>query len=212
LRQHVIEMAGRAVEQVERAIGGLLSRDLDSAKQVADDDTAVDQAELAIDGLAFFILARRQPVARDLRFVIIALKVVSDLERMGDLAVNIAKRGGDVSPVPAGNEMNLELRRPSVAFQETFLSGLDERETDAERSSWLCLGSTAPPGNLPRRAFASYVQMLLAREHAAQPGFVTDTFYSAPIGAQPRCRHRDAPAAPPHRQGARARAAALDLR
>ena len=74
--------------------------------------------------------------------------------------------------------MNLELRRPAVAFQETYLSGLAELETDADRARWVALWSAAPL-DTPTRGFASYVQMLLAREQAVPKGFVTDTVYWA---------------------------------
>jgi predicted acetyltransferase len=74
--------------------------------------------------------------------------------------------------------MNLELRRPSVVLQETFLAGLDELETDGDRSAWVCLGAAAPR-DVSGRDFASYVRMVLNREHAAATGFVTDTVYWA---------------------------------
>jgi phosphate transport system protein len=63
---------------------------------VISEDAKIDQDELAIDELAFLILARRQPMASDLRFVMLAVKIVTDLERIGDLAVNIAKRARDL--------------------------------------------------------------------------------------------------------------------
>src|SRR5262249_11612753 len=85
-------MGGRAEEQIGRAVQALITRDDTLSQQVIADDAAIDQAEIGIDELAFLILARRQPVASDLRFVMLALKVVTDLERIGDLAVNIARR------------------------------------------------------------------------------------------------------------------------
>jgi len=101
LRDKLLAMGGRAEEQIGRAVQALIKRDEKLAEQVVADDEAIDQAEIGIDELAFLILARRQPVASDLRFVMLAVKVVTDLERIGDLAVNIAKRVRDLSRFPA---------------------------------------------------------------------------------------------------------------
>ena len=97
LRDKLLAMGGRAEEQIGRAVQALVKRDEQLAQEVIKDDAAIDQAEIGIDELAFLILARRQPVASDLRFVMLALKVVTDLERIGDLAVNIAKRVRDLA-------------------------------------------------------------------------------------------------------------------
>jgi phosphate transport system protein len=96
LRERLLAMGGRAEQQIARAIESLTRRDDRIAAQVIDDDAKIDQDEVEIDELAFLILARRQPVASDLRFVMLALKIVTDLERIGDLAVNIAKRERDL--------------------------------------------------------------------------------------------------------------------
>lgn len=100
LRDKLLAMGGRAEEQISRAVQALVKRDEVLAQQVIADDATIDQDEIGIDELAFLILARRQPVASDLRFVMLALKVVTDLERIGDLAVNIAKRVKDLVRFP----------------------------------------------------------------------------------------------------------------
>jgi phosphate transport system protein len=97
LRERLLAMAGRAEQMVERAIEAVTRGDDKLAVQVIADDNRIDQDEVEIDELAFFILARRQPVASDLRFIMLVLKVVTDLERIGDLAVNIAKREKELS-------------------------------------------------------------------------------------------------------------------
>lgn len=96
LRRRLLEMAQRADEQVARAVEGLSRRDAAESARVISDDEILDSDEVGIDELAFLILARRQPVASDLRFVMAVLKVVTDVERIGDLAVNIAKRARDL--------------------------------------------------------------------------------------------------------------------
>jgi phosphate transport system protein len=108
LRERLLAMAGRAERQISRAVDALTHRDDRIAEQVIAEDERIDQDEVDIDEMAFLLLARRQPVASDLRFVMLALKVVTDLERIGDLAVNIAKRMRDLSryaPSPAMPEV-----------------------------------------------------------------------------------------------------------
>ena len=120
LRDKLLAMGGRAEEQIGRAVQALVERDEALAEQVIADDEAIDQAEIGIDELAFLILARRQPVASDLRFVMLALKVVTDLERIGDLAVNIAKRVRDLArfpPSPMQDRIELLATRVLGALQ-----------------------------------------------------------------------------------------------
>jgi phosphate transport system protein len=81
---------------VEDAIGGstraLMERDPTLAQRMIEADRGIDRLEVELDQHCMQILARRQPVASDLRFITLVLKVVTDLERMGDLAVNISER------------------------------------------------------------------------------------------------------------------------
>ena len=92
LKQQILTM-GRLVDaHVGEAVRALLERDRDLAARVVDADRAVNQLELAIDEQCIRILALHQPAASDLRFIAAALKMVTDLERIGDLAVNMAER------------------------------------------------------------------------------------------------------------------------
>jgi phosphate transport system protein len=134
LRDKLLAMGGRAEEQIGRAVQALIKRDDTLAQEVIADDEAIDQAEIGIDELAFLILARRQPVASDLRFVMLALKVVTDLERIGDLAVNIAKRVRDLSrfpPSPMQDRIELLATRVLGALQMALDAFV---HADAERA------------------------------------------------------------------------------
>ncbi len=97
LRESVLLMGAKAEEVVERALRALASRDVALARRAIELDADVDRLEIEIDELALAILARRQPVASDLRFVATVLKMVTDLERVGDLGVNIAERAAELS-------------------------------------------------------------------------------------------------------------------
>jgi len=88
----VLRMGGVAEAQLAGAIDALVRRDSDLAKKIVAGDEAIDQMELELDENAVRTLALRQPMANDLREVIAALKISSDLERIGDYAKNVAKR------------------------------------------------------------------------------------------------------------------------
>ena len=72
--------------------------------------------------------------------------------------------------------MELALHRPAGEWAATFFAGLDELENDGERAAWIYAREA---GDLPRRDFAAYVQLLAAREHSAPPGMVPDIVYWA---------------------------------
>ena len=91
LKQRLLDMSERAEELIELAVDALLSRDSDKAEAVLDGDGEIDAIELEVEQLAISLLALQQPMARDLRFIISAIKVSNDLERVGDHAVNIAQ-------------------------------------------------------------------------------------------------------------------------
>jgi phosphate transport system protein len=92
VRQRIFEM-GRLVDQVLESSGkALVERDGELANRIIIGDEQTDSMELAIDNLCLEILARRQPVAGDLRLLTAALKLVIDLERVGDMGVSIASR------------------------------------------------------------------------------------------------------------------------
>ena len=90
LKADLVRMAGLAEDQVATAVRALLARDMDQAEQVLDSDSDIDDLEIAIDTQAVNLLALQQPMARDLRFITMAMKISNDLERVGDHAVNIA--------------------------------------------------------------------------------------------------------------------------
>lgn len=90
LKQRLLAMSARAEELVELAVDALLTHDVGKAQAVIEADRELDQQELEVEQLTVELLALQQPMARDLRFLISAIKVTSDLERVGDHAVNIA--------------------------------------------------------------------------------------------------------------------------
>ena len=85
-------MGGYVESAIHRSVRALVDRDPELARQVLRDEARINQMEIEIDNLTTRLLALRQPMARDLRFLTAAMKINTDLERMGDLAVNIAQR------------------------------------------------------------------------------------------------------------------------
>ena len=100
LRARLSAMAGRASTQIAMAMQALGDQNDDLARQVIANDAAIDNDENEIDRMAMHILATRHPVASDLRFVTMSLKFVVDVERIGDLAVGIAKRALELNRLP----------------------------------------------------------------------------------------------------------------
>ena len=90
LKAHLLEMGNLAEAAVETSIEALLERDAAKAKSVIESDERIDDIELRIDEMVTQLLALQAPVAGDLRLIIMALKISTDLERVGDHAVNIA--------------------------------------------------------------------------------------------------------------------------
>lgn len=90
LKARLVRMAGMAEEAVKTAVQSLLERDVAKARSVIERDTEIDELEVEVDDTAIHLLALQQPMARDLRFIAMAMKIGNDLERVGDHAVNIA--------------------------------------------------------------------------------------------------------------------------
>jgi phosphate transport system protein len=100
LKEKILLLGGTVELMIASSMKSLLSRDSDLAKSVIASDPKVDAMELDIDHLCVNLLALRQPAASDLRFITTALKIVTDLERIGDLTVNIAERSMELNEEP----------------------------------------------------------------------------------------------------------------
>ncbi len=92
LARRISEMGGLAEQMVSEAVQALVNSDTALAQKVVSDDVVLDAAEREVGDKAIIIIARRQPVAADLREIIGSIRIASDLERVGDLGKNTAKR------------------------------------------------------------------------------------------------------------------------
>jgi phosphate transport system protein len=91
LKTRLLEMGGLAEDRVRASVEGLVSRDMAVVDRVLAGDTPINQLHIEIDNRCFTLLALYQPMAVDLRAIVSAVKINTDLERVGDLAINIAE-------------------------------------------------------------------------------------------------------------------------
>lgn len=124
LRERLATMGERAARQIALAMKALADKDDDLARDVIKNDTQIDRDENEVDELALQILATRQPVASDLRFITMALKFVVDLERIGDLAGGIAKRALELNRLPS-LEPRIDLSKLASLVQKNMQAALD---------------------------------------------------------------------------------------
>jgi phosphate transport system protein len=100
LKEKLLMIGYKAESAIADATRALVERRPTLAQRVVDEDDQVDRLELEIDDICFEILAREQPVASDLRFITTAMKIVGDIERIGDNGVNIARRALEIMNEP----------------------------------------------------------------------------------------------------------------
>ena len=100
LKQTLLAMGGLVEDQIRRAMRALIERDDVIAQEVIDRDRQVNTYDIEVDEQCVNLLALHQPAAGDLRFITTAMKIVTDLERIGDQAVNIAERALELNQEP----------------------------------------------------------------------------------------------------------------
>jgi phosphate transport system protein len=140
LKKRVLSMTAVVERSVQKAAKALEERDPVLAQQVIDGDAAIDETEVEIEEECLKILALHQPVAANLRFLVAMLKINGELERVGDLAVNIAKRAlflSDRDPVDVPFDFSRMADRAMAMFSESLdaLMDMDPVRADRVRAS-----------------------------------------------------------------------------
>ena len=134
LREMIARMGGLAERAVAESVQALLRSDTDKAAEVVQRDAELDVMEREIEQFCAELLARRQPVAVDLRLILSCMKISSDLERIGDYARNGAKRAIVVAQQPSLGSLNGFLRMAELV-QENLKGAIDALvEGDADRA------------------------------------------------------------------------------
>ncbi len=124
LKTRLLEMGGLAEEHVRLAIKGLVERDRALIDDVLVGDEPLNKLHIEIDGRCFTLLALYQPVAADLRTIVAAVKINTDLERVGDLAVNIAEAARRYASHPPVKKL-LDIPQMAILAQAMLRDSLD---------------------------------------------------------------------------------------
>src|SRR3990172_12105249 len=124
LKQNLLKMAAMVEEAVRNSVQSLVNRDSGLAHKTFEFEDRIKKMEIAIDDMCLMLLALRQPMAADLRFITTAMKITTDLERMGDQAVNIAERALELNrePIP---KPYIDIPRMSQIVQGMTRDALD---------------------------------------------------------------------------------------
>ena len=135
LRELLLRMASRSEEQVRDALTSVKRRDAQAAQHSIERDREIDALEMDIEERAIALLARRQPMATDLRTLVSTLKISNDLERVGDHAVNIAqcaKRLAEAVPLPNLSELD-RMADVSTEMLRDAIAAFIDRDADLAR-------------------------------------------------------------------------------
>jgi phosphate transport system protein len=124
LKTRLLEMGGLAEEQVRLAVKGLVDRDRDLTERVLGGDDPLNALHIEIDSRCFTLLALYQPMAVDLRAIVAAVKINTDLERVGDLAINIAEAAGRYAVHPPVKKL-IDIPRMANIAQAMLRDALD---------------------------------------------------------------------------------------
>lgn len=135
----IAQMGGLAEQALGQAIDALYNRDPDLAEVTLGNDRAIDALERSVDELAISIIARRAPVASDLRQIITAIRIAVDLERIGDLAKNIAKRAIAVAAEPHPKQVMtgfMHIGETAMRQLKNVLDAYSQRNADMALLVW----------------------------------------------------------------------------
>ena len=123
LKERLLEMGELATNRLDRAMSGLISRDSFILGDVIQGDESINTLQIEIDDRCFKLLALRQPMATDLRLIMSATRITSDLERVGDLAVNVAEAAARYIQYPPVKPL-IDLPRMSELAQQMLRDAL----------------------------------------------------------------------------------------
>jgi phosphate transport system protein len=139
LSKAIIAMGGLAEEQLASAIQAVIRRDGELAAEVIQQDLTVDGMDKDVETQVLRLLALRQPIARDLREIVSALKVSNDLERICDYAANVAKRSIALNQGPEARPVHMIPRMGKLAQMQIkdVLDAYVQRDAEKARSVWL---------------------------------------------------------------------------
>jgi phosphate transport system protein len=165
LKDKLLRMGALVESQVERAVKSLVDRDAELSTSVINSDDTVNRIEVEIDEECIRILALRYPEAGDLRFVTTAMKIVTDLERVGDLAVDICERALELNEEPQLKPY-IDMPRMALAAREMLKESLDAFVNRDSRLARKVTQSDDFVDNLNEQIFREILTYMVADPHS----------------------------------------------
>ena len=168
LKTRLLEMGGLAEERVQLAVRGLVDRHRAPVEQVLGSDVAIDTLHIEIDDRCFKLLALHQPMAADLRAIVAAVKINTDLERVGDLAINIAEAVRRYMRHPPVKEL-IDIPRMADIAQRMLRNALDayvRRDTELAQN---VLNEDDDLDALKTQVFRELLTYMLQDPHTIEP-------------------------------------------
>ncbi|HYC55320.1 MAG TPA: phosphate signaling complex protein PhoU [Candidatus Binatia bacterium] len=139
LKRQILELASLVEEAVAKSVGAIGDRDAELGRQIIDADDRIDAMEVDVEEECLKLLALYQPVAQDLRFIVACFRLNSDLERIGDLAVNIAEQAVFLAGVPSPSIKPLDVSAFARHVRAMLRGALDGFVTmDAAAARGVC--------------------------------------------------------------------------
>jgi phosphate transport system protein len=124
LNNRLLEMSGLVEDSIRSSVSAVVDHDSQVAEKVFENEVRINQLEISIDNIAIRLLALQQPVAVDLRFVTMSIKINNNLERMGDIAVNIAQRAISLLALPSAHP-RIDITYMSKLAQDMIRNSID---------------------------------------------------------------------------------------
>jgi phosphate transport system protein len=168
LKTRLLEMGGLAEDRVRRAIDSLVSRDTSAAQRILTGDGPINQLHIEIDNRCFTMLALHQPMAVDLRAIVSGVKINTDLERVGDLAVNIAEATIRYMKHPPVKEL-IDIPRMAVIAQAMLRDALDAYVRRDIAMAEAVLNEDDALDALKTQVFRELLTYMLSDPHTIEP-------------------------------------------
>jgi len=170
LKEKILEMGGLVEKALNRSMNSLIKHDTKRAHKVIERDSVINDLELDIDEMTRAILALRQPAANDLRFVVSAIKLVTDLERIGDLAEGIAESMLDTEEHPLIQVDSLEALSELVIQQLTQV--LDAFAHSDIELAMQCIASDKKVNQMYKAMQREYLTYMAEDSHQITAGLI----------------------------------------
>jgi phosphate transport system protein len=139
LKKRILGLSALVEDRVINAIKAVETQDAVLAQRVIDGDTEIDAAEVEVEEECLKILALHQPVATDLRFIVAVLKINNDLERIGDLAVNMASRARKLAEIKTPPKVRVDFQGGQNRVREMLRKSLESLvNLDEKLATWVC--------------------------------------------------------------------------